>query len=342
MNQVWDEIYIKRCFELAVLGTGLASPNPLVGAVVVKNEKIIGEGFHRKYGSAHAEPDALSNCTEDVSGATLYCNLEPCCHLKKQTPPCTELIIKRGLKRVVISNLDPNPEVAGKGVKALREAGIEVDIGLLQEEGEKLNQVFFHWMKTGMPFIHLKWAQTLDGKIATISGDSKWISDEHARKEVHQMRLKYDGILVGRETLNQDNPRLDIRHVDAKGKTPWKIIVGDVEKMDKSSQVMKNADGKSLFVGKVQDDSESWKNLFQNLAKEKISSVLVEGGGKTLSALLKHELFDLVTVYIAPKILGAGRSYCDQEVEKIEQSLKLKIISTQKVGDQIRVDYIRG
>lgn len=338
MQNSWDEIYINHCFELAIQGIGTASPNPLVGAVVVKNEKIIGVGYHHKYGEVHAEPDALSNCTEDVEGSTLYCNLEPCCHTNKQTPPCTDLIIQRKIKRVVISNLDPNPAVAGKGVSKLRDAGIEVLVGVQQEQGLKLNEIFFKWIQTGLPFVHLKWAQTLDGKISTLSGDSKWISDELARTEVHQMRLKYDGVLIGRQTLNNDNPRLDIRHVDSKGKNPWKIIVGNRDKIDKTTLLSQNKDEKSLFVGSIEDNKEAWKNMLRGLGEKKISSLLVEGGGKTLAALLKYDLFDKITVYIAPKILGHGMSYCDDQWQNIIQAKKLEIIESKMVGKQIRVD----
>ncbi len=171
-----DEVFLKRCFELAAKGAGTVSPNPLVGTVIVKNGKVIGEGYHKKYGEPHAEVDAFNNSTEDVKGATLYCNLEPCCHTNKQTPPCVPLIINKKILRVVISNLDPNPEVSGEGIKQLRDAGIEVITDLLKNEGEELNKFYFNYVKKKIPYITLKVAQSIDGKISKSNNEQSWLT----------------------------------------------------------------------------------------------------------------------------------------------------------------------
>ncbi|MEX0798323.1 MAG: bifunctional diaminohydroxyphosphoribosylaminopyrimidine deaminase/5-amino-6-(5-phosphoribosylamino)uracil reductase RibD, partial [Bacteriovoracaceae bacterium] len=220
-----DENFMKMCFDLAKNAWGRVSPNPYVGAVLVKDGRIIGKGFHKGPGHAHAEIDAINNAEESVEGATLYCNLEPCCHLNKRTPPCAQRLAQEKIKKVVVSNLDPNPQVAGKGLRILKEAGIEVATGELEEEGKELNEVFFKFIQTGAPFIHLKWAQTLDGKIATSDGNSKWISSIQARRQVHWERLGHDAIMVGARTLKNDNPSLTIRENDKVIKALKRIVV---------------------------------------------------------------------------------------------------------------------
>jgi diaminohydroxyphosphoribosylaminopyrimidine deaminase/5-amino-6-(5-phosphoribosylamino)uracil reductase len=207
-----DENYMKRALNIAKLGEGFVNPNPMVGAVIVKDGKIIGEGYHKKYGEAHAEPEALASCKESVKGADLYVTLEPCCFHGK-TPPCTEAIINSGIKRVYIGSLDPNPKVAGKGVQILREHNLEVTTGILKEECDNLNKVFFHYIQQRTPYIIMKYAMTMDGKIATVTGKSKWITGEVARKRVHHDRHRYMGIMVGVETILKDNPTLDCRLV---------------------------------------------------------------------------------------------------------------------------------
>ncbi len=214
--------YMKKVFELAKQGIGLVSPNPLVGSLIVKDSQIIGAGFHERYGQFHAELNAIVSAKQPLKGATLYCNLEPCCHTNKQTPPCAQRIIKEGISRVVIANRDPNPEVNGGGIALLKQMGIEVIENICQEEGELLNEVFFTFHRKKRPFIHLKYAQTLDGNIACSSGDSKWITHENARKKAHEMRLKYDAILIGAGTLVADNPALTIRFIESEKKCPKK------------------------------------------------------------------------------------------------------------------------
>lgn len=202
--------YMKRAIELAKKGIGYTNPNPIVGCVVVKNDEIISEGYHEKIGGFHAERNALTNCKEDTTGAELYVTLEPCCHYGK-TPPCTEIIIEKNIKKVYVGSMDPNKLVAGKGVKILEENGIEVECGVLKDECDKLNEVFFHYITNKTPYVVMKYAMTMDGKIACENGDSKWVTGEKARETVQNMRKKYMGIMVGINTVLEDNPMLNCR-----------------------------------------------------------------------------------------------------------------------------------
>ncbi len=332
-----DEQYIKMCFALARNGLGEVSPNPLVGSVIVQDNIIIGRGYHEFYGGLHAEPNAIKNAIEPVEGATLYCNLEPCCHTNKQTPPCTSKIIESKIKRVVISNLDPNPLVAGKGVKKLREAGIAVTVGVLEEEGRELNEVFFKYIQSEKPFVHIKLAQTLDGKIATSTGDSKWISSDSARVRVHEWRKKYDAILIGRNTLEKDDPTLNIRMgVEGNGKIPYRVVIGSIERINLEFKLFQDGNShktiivttkesyencqqeklkileerkvKILFIKKV-DESLDLDDLLQKLGALKITSVLVEGGQSVITSFIDQKQYDKLSLFICPKIIGNGISY---------------------------------
>ncbi|RLA65720.1 MAG: bifunctional diaminohydroxyphosphoribosylaminopyrimidine deaminase/5-amino-6-(5-phosphoribosylamino)uracil reductase RibD [Epsilonproteobacteria bacterium] len=350
-----DQDYIQKTLQLATRGVGFVSPNPLVGAVIVKDGKIIGEGYHQKSGENHAEVNAIANATEDVAGATLYCNLEPCCHTKKRTPPCTELIIAKKLKKVVIANLDPNPLVSGKGIEKLKNAGIETTSGVLEKEGRKLNEIFFKYISTGIPFIHLKMAQTLDGKLATSTGDSKWITDEKARAQGHQLRLKYDGVLVGRKTLNKDNPYLNIRMgVDAGDKIPFRVILGNPSKMKLKSHVFTDEYPEKTIVvtgNKVWKTIENKRKVFfkdkgievitvnetakgldlrevlMNLGFLGITSILVEGGEKIITSFINQNIYDKITVFIAPKIFGS--------IKMASDAIEFRDISIKNLSDQM-------
>lgn len=331
-----DIVHMKRCFELARLGLGSASPNPMVGCVVVRDDVVLAEGFHEKRGHAHAERDALLKI-HDAKGATLYCNLEPCCHTKKTTPPCVPLIIEKGIKRVVISNIDPNPQVAGYGVELLRAAGIDVVVGLLEKEGAELNRAFFTSMKLSRPLITLKFAQTLDGKLATSTGDSKWITNESSRKRAHELRLSHDAVLVGRNTLNNDDPSLTIRHgIDAKGKVPWRIVVGNPKKMnldsklfcdehkDRTILVATDAIPSELATIKSIQMPTTWKELWGELNKFEIRSVLVEGGPQVISSIATEGAFDGVEVFIAPRILGDGIALSGRAAMNMQETINLE------------------
>lgn len=324
-----EEQFMKRAIELAKQGVGWTAPNPLVGAVVVKNGRVIGEGYHRKYGELHAERNALAACTEDPAGATLYVTLEPCCHYGK-TPPCTEIIIEKKIAKVVIGSRDPNPKVAGKGARILREHGIEVVEDYMREACDALNPVFFHYITTKTPYVVLKFAMTLDGKIATRTGASKWITGEAARNHVHQLRGRYAGILAGIGTVLADDPMLNCR-IDG-AHQPLRIILDSHLRIPMGSRLVRSAKEYPLLIvcnestrdreegtNRIQKLEEAgakvWtlpeKNghpdlnaLMQRLGEEKIDSVLIEGGGTVNEAALKAHIVHHVYAYIAPKIFG--------------------------------------
>lgn len=324
-----EEKFMKRAIELAKQGVGWTAPNPLVGAVVVKNGRVIGEGYHRKYGELHAERNALAACTEDPAGATLYVTLEPCCHYGK-TPPCTEIIIEKKIAKVIIGSRDPNPKVAGKGARILREHGIEVVEDYMREACDALNPVFFHYITTKTPYVVLKFAMTLDGKIATRTGASKWITGEAARNHVHQLRGRYAGILAGIGTVLADDPMLNCR-IDG-AHQPLRIILDSHLRIPMGSRLVRSAKEYPLLIvcnestrdreegaSRIQKLEEAgakvWtlpeKNghpdlnvLMQRLGEEKIDSVLIEGGGTVNEAALKAHIVHHVYAYIAPKIFG--------------------------------------
>lgn len=324
-----EEQFMKRAIELAKRGVGWTAPNPLVGAVVVKNGRVIGEGYHRKYGELHAERNALAACTEDPAGATLYVTLEPCCHYGK-TPPCTEIIIEKKIAKVVIGSRDPNPKVAGKGARILREHGINVVEDYMREACDALNPVFFHYITTKTPYVVLKFAMTLDGKIATRTGASKWITGEAARNHVHQLRGRYAGILAGIGTVLADDPMLNCR-IDG-AHQPLRIILDSHLRIPMGSRLVRSAKEYPLLIvcnestrdreegtNRIQKLEEAgakvWalpeKNghpdlnvLMQRLGEEKIDSVLIEGGGTVNEAVLKAHIVHHVYAYIAPKIFG--------------------------------------
>lgn len=351
------EFYIQKCFDLALKAKGYTSPNPLVGCVIVKDNKIIATGFHRQAGMAHAELDAIQNAKESLQGATLYCNLEPCCHSNKKTPPCAQRIVKEGISKVVISNLDPNPAVAGNGVKLLQEAGIEVITGILESVGVEINRHFFHHIQSETPYIHLKWAQTLDGKIATLNGDSKWITNEVARAYVHEERLFYDAIMVGSQTANNDNPQLTIRRDNQVLKCPKRIILAPSTKLREDLNLLHDQYKSETIVisqnSYPQLDSSQLmqclrdengridlNNLLIELKKSGINSIYVEGGGQLLSSFLQHDLYHEISLYIAPKVLGAGKSVLSEiELNKIKESKHLKLHQTKQFGDNVMLNF---
>lgn len=319
-----DGQYIQHCFDLALKATGNVSPNPLVGAIIVKEGKIISEGFHKKAGCAHAELDAIEKASCDLTGTTLYCNLEPCCHTNKRTPPCAQRIIKEGISKVVIANLDPNPEVAGMGVKLMEQAGIEVVTGVLQEQGSLLNEIFFHHITHKRPFVHLKMAQTLDGKLASKTMDSKWITSEDSRQHVHQERLHYDAILVGANTIRQDNPHLTVRVPSKKTKGIKRIILSLSGELPKNAHIF-NDEFKELTYIVIPDHLKGdfpFKTIPCSLNKNgqfdleqllhtlyqdiKITSVYVEGGQQVHTSFIDQHLYERISIYIAPKLLGHG------------------------------------
>lgn len=330
------ERYMARALELAARGAGWTSPNPQVGAVIVKDGRIIGEGWHTAYGKLHAEREALAHCTEDPRGATIYVTLEPCCHWGK-TPPCTEAIIEAGIARVVVGAPDPNPLVAGKGFEVLREAGIEVVEGALLDECRAINEVFFHYIQSGLPLVIAKYAMTLDGKIATRTGASRWITSEAARKKVHEDRHRYAAIMVGIGTVLADDPELTSRIPDQETKNPLRVVVDSSARSPLTSKLVQTAReiptliavaaqasaeriaalkeaGCEVLVSSANGTVQSAEHnrvdlpvLLAYLGKEKaIDSVIVEGGATLLWSFFSQGLVDRVQTYIAPKIFGGA------------------------------------
>ncbi|QIB70755.1 bifunctional diaminohydroxyphosphoribosylaminopyrimidine deaminase/5-amino-6-(5-phosphoribosylamino)uracil reductase RibD [Aminipila butyrica] len=321
-----DEGYMRLALELAAKAEGWTSPNPMVGAVIVKDGQIIGQGFHERAGLPHGERVALAACKEDPAGATLYVNLEPCCHYGR-TPPCTEAILESRIARVVIGTEDPNPLVAGKGASILQKAGIQVTSGILQKECRQLNRVFFYYAVKKQPFVAMKYAMTMDGKIAAHTGLSRWITGPVAREHVHQLRHRYASILVGIGTVLADNPRLDCRLPNTKN--PKRIICDSQLRLPLDSQIAVTAGDIETYVATASDDKEKsealrragctlWylpgsdgrvdlAALMKRLGENEIDSVLLEGGGTLNYQALNSGLVDYIYAYIAPKILG-GRN----------------------------------
>lgn len=319
------EMYMKRAIELAKTAIGRTSPNPMVGCVVVKDGKVISEACHERYGEFHAERNALTRCKEDTKGAELYVTLEPCCHYGK-TPPCTEIIIEKGISKVYIGSLDSNPLVAGQGVEILKNAGIQVETGILEEECINMNEVFFHFIKEKKPFVVMKYAMTLDGKISAITGDSKWITNEYSRNHAHYLRKIYSGIMVGINTVLLDDPMLNCRIEE--GVNPVRIILDSKLRIPMDSNIVKTAKeirtivaynsnkvGNNLqrvdelkdkgieLINIPGDDRIDMNILMEKLGELKIDSILVEGGAEVNSAVLKAGVVNKVYAYIAPKLI---------------------------------------
>lgn len=322
-----DEAFMDRAIELAQRGEGFTSPNPMVGAVIVREGKIVGEGFHRRAGEQHAEIVALQQAGEASRGSTLYVNLEPCAH-HGRTPPCTEAIINSGVAKVVAAMVDPNPLVSGRGIARLREAGIEVVTGVREEKARKLNEVFIKFITTGLPFTVLKIAMTLDGKIASRTGDSRWITGKQSRELVHRWRHKYDAVMVGINTVLTDNPRLNVRLPGNTWKNPRPVVVDSRLRFPSDCNLARSQPPAIIATVRGQDANKikllrelgltvmevaedrgrvDVAELFALLGKEGITSVLIEGGGELAASLLEAGLVDKLHVFIAPKIIG-GRS----------------------------------
>jgi diaminohydroxyphosphoribosylaminopyrimidine deaminase / 5-amino-6-(5-phosphoribosylamino)uracil reductase len=321
------EKYMNLCFELAKNGAGMVSPNPLVGAVIVKDNKIISTGYHSKYGGAHAEVNAINSAAAGLKGSTLYCNLEPCVHEDKQTPPCVPAIISSGIKKVVIANIDPNPKVSGKGVNKLLENGLEVQTGILDTVGKELNRFFFHFIKTGLPFVTVKIASSADGKFSRSGNEKTWLTGDESRVFVHRLRSIYDSVLVGAGTVNSDNPELTVRTVD--GRNPVRIILDGNLNANVDAKVFNDNKSRTIVFCSPENPAESKrkflkpgveiieiepgtgnrldiKKILEKLAKLKIISLFVEGGGEIFSQFIEQCLADEVILLTAPIVLEKG------------------------------------
>ena len=356
-----DQNYMLQAIQLAKQGEGWTNPNPMVGAVIVKNGRIIGKGYHKKCGELHAERNAIASLTESAEGATIYVTLEPCCHYGK-TPPCTEAIIEQKIKRVVIGSRDPNAKVSGKGIKMLQEAGIEVIEDFMREECDRLNPVFFHYITTKTPYVVMKYAMTLDGKIATKTGASKWITGEAARAEVQHMRHRYMGIMAGIGTVLADDPMLNVR---VEGwKSPIRILCDSGLRIPLDGQIVKSAGKYRTIVAYA--DSENTeakrkrlhemgveticcpdennqvdlKKLMKYLGEEGIDSILLEGGGTLNDSALRAGIVQEVQAFIAPKLFGGMNSKTPVEgigVRFPSEAVKLKCTDICQIGEDIRI-----
>ena len=330
-----DEKYMEAACQEAEKAAGLTSPNPIVGAVAVKNGSIISKGYHKKAGTAHAEVDCLKE-NIDFKGSTLYVTLEPC-STHGRTPPCTEKIISSKVSKVIIGTLDPNPEHAGVAVRILKDAGIEVEHGILKERCWNLNLPFFKWIQTKKPFVILKMAMTLDGKIATKNGQSQWITGAEAREEVQNLRKKSDAIMVGGETVRLDNPSLKVKEESFEAQ-PQRFIWSSQSEWDKSLKCFKK-DGKTAKVVKPKNQSE-WNDFLSELGKEEITSILVEGGGELAANILAADVVDCIKFFIAPKILMGKDSrpvIGGSSPTSLSEALQLKNVTTKKYGDDILI-----
>ncbi|MDY5048607.1 MAG: bifunctional diaminohydroxyphosphoribosylaminopyrimidine deaminase/5-amino-6-(5-phosphoribosylamino)uracil reductase RibD [Treponema porcinum] len=353
--------YMRHAIALAKNGEGRTNPNPLVGAVLVKNNEIIGEGFHQKYGGLHAEREALKNCEENgnsAEGATLYVTLEPCCHFGKQ-PPCTQAIVKSGIRRVVVGSRDPNPLVHGKGNSFLREQGIEVTEDFLKDECDALNPIFFHYISTRTPYVALKYAMTADGKTASKTGKSKWITGEKSRLFVHQLRNRYSCILAGIGTVLSDNPLLTSRIPG--GRNPVRIICDSKLRIPLDCNIVQTAKEIPTIIACCQENEKKsaleksgcevlclpgktgvdLKKLTKTLGERSLDSVLIEGGSEIHYSALEAGIVQHIYAFTAPKIFG-GKAKTPVEGEGIElpeNCFQLELERIEKIGDDILAEY---
>lgn len=361
-----DESYIKLSLELAKKGSGKVSPNPLVGSIIVKGDKIVGAGFHERFGGKHAEINAIEACKESLEGATLFSNLEPCSHFGK-TPPCVDRIIKEKIKRVVIGTLDPNPLVGGKGIKKLKDAGIEVKVGVLPEACIQLNKFFFKFVNKNLPYVTLKAAQTIDGKIADAGGFSNWISSVPSRNYVHQLRASYDGVLIGSGTVERDDPKLTVRLVE--GRNPKRIVLDTNLKLNLHHKIfagnrdknlilitsrasakkhkklyqLKSKGVRIIFVRKKKNGLLDLKDVLSELAELNITSILVEGGSRVFTSFIKEDLFDEMLLFVSPSILGNGIQIIGNlGIKRLNRAVKLEIKSAEKIGDDCLIELIKN
>ncbi|MBI3756576.1 MAG: bifunctional diaminohydroxyphosphoribosylaminopyrimidine deaminase/5-amino-6-(5-phosphoribosylamino)uracil reductase RibD [Deltaproteobacteria bacterium] len=361
-----DATFMQRALDLAAKGLGRTSPNPAVGAVIVRGGSVIGEGFHRRAGLPHAEIEALKRVQGSAKGATLYVNLEPCSH-HGRTPPCAEAVVDAGLKRVVVGMVDPNPLVRGRGIRRLRRAGIEVKAGVLRERCERLNEDFTTLIQTGRPMVTLKLAASLDGRIATASGDSHWISNDLSRHLVHELRNRADAIIVGAETVHADDPQLTCRIRG--GRDPLRVVLDGRLSINPSARICTQDSTAKTLVVTTEDHAQSRErkeleergvevfclpgeqgrvrlgSLLQELGRRGFKSVLIEGGGQVAAAALQEHVVDKIFFFYGPKLLGGeGRPMIGSlGIDRVAAGLKLHTIELYRLRDDILVTgYMRG
>ena len=364
-DQAVAEFFMRLALEEARKGVGRTSPNPAVGAVLVRGGRIVARGYHKKAGTAHAEVVAIEAAGTKARGADLYTTLEPCDHYGR-TPPCSKAILDAGIRRVICASADPNPLVNGKGVARLRRAGVEVLTGVLREEADRLNRPFFKQVRQGLPFVTLKAAITLDGKIATATGDSRWVTGEKARERVHRLRDQVDAVVVGANTVRLDDPQLTTRLPEGSGHNAVRVVVDSHLRLSPNRKVFDTKDARTILATLEPADGrkarrfaakgvEVWKvkarggkvdlkDLLQRLVKAGLSHVLVEGGAELYASMLRQKLADELWVFIAPKLIGArGLSWTgDLGVKEMAKALKLGQFTVEQVGDDLLVRSTLG
>jgi len=355
-----DEDFMKQALRLARRGMGKTSPNPMVGAVIVKDNRVIGKGYHHHFGGKHAEAEAIENAKEDVSGATMYVTLEPCCHYGK-TPPCVDAIIQSNIGEVIIGTLDPFPDMKGKSIEILNGHGIKTRVGVLEEECRSLNEVYLKYMTSRVPFITVKFAQTLDGRIATSAGSSRWISSPTSRRLVHKLRTQHDAVMIGIGTVIKDNPQLTVRLV--RGRNPTRIVLDSRLRIPLDARVLMNqeeaptiiattpgADSEKLStlrrmgieVLTVPEDERGFidlPHLLEAVGQKGISSILVEGGAETITSLLRQNLADRLVVIVAPKLMGRGiEAVGELDIKDVAGTLKLTFEKVYRSGEDVVIE----
>lgn len=356
-----DIKYMRRAIELSKNGRGFVHPNPLVGCVIVKNDEVIGEGWHEYFGGPHAERNAINNCITNPEDASLYVTLEPCCHYGK-TPPCTNIIVEKGIKKVMVGLLDPNPFVAGKGVALLQKAGIEVVSGIEEDKIREVNKVFLKYITTKLPYVIMKTAMTIDGKIATYTGDSKWITNEESKKTVHRLRNEVMGIAVGIGTVIADDPLLNCR-LEGRVHQPIRVIVDSKASISLDSQIVKTANEYKTIVAhtnlaisekikelnefnvetlccKNKDSYVDIKDLMVRLGAKGIDSLLLEGGATLNAAFLQDGCVDELYSFIAPKIIGGQKAKTPvggKGIAIMKDAITLKNIKIQNINGNILI-----
>ena len=361
-----DQILMREALRLAAKGRGQTSPNPMVGAVIANGGRIIGRGYHHRAGGPHAEVIALKQAGGRAQGSTLYVNLEPCCH-QGRTPPCTEAIIPAGVGRVVTAIIDPNPLVNGKGIRKLRRAGIQVEVGLLEEKAKRLNESYLKFITTGKPFVTLKLALSLDGKIATQTGgsrsvESRWISGQEARAYVHRLRQQCDAVMVGIGTVLADDPELTARSPSGKKKVPVRIVVDSRGRLPLKARILNPPDGTivatthqatkakvenlektgaTVLILPEQAGKVNLSALMTELGKRQITNLLIEGGGELAAGALEAGIVDKIVFIIAPKIIGGQKAPTAVEgkgISRLTDAWQLREVRVGRLGQDIKVE----
>lgn len=361
------ESHMRWTIALALEGTGRTSPNPMVGALVVRNGRVVGEGWHRQAGTPHAEVHALRHAGKRAKGADLYVTLEPCCHTGR-TPPCVDAIVAAGIRRVIVGSRDPNPQVDGRGIRQLKKAGIKVVAGVLEESCRKINEAYNKFIVSGVPFVTAKAALSLDGKIAAASGDSKWITNEQARRYVHRLRGQVDAVMVGGGTVRTDDPRLTVRLPGWRGRQPKAIVVDAKLAIPRAAKILKRRCGELIVAttacssmamrGRLEkrghevvlcratpDGRVFLPHLLQEVGKRGITSILLEGGGELFADFFRRELVDRVVCCIAPRLIGgAGKDFLPGlSIARMKDATALADVRIQLLGDNVLVEgELRG